>query len=142
VEEVEMEDRKKPETLRLRSAVPGLTVNDLEQSIAWYRDVLGFMVKEEHRHEDKLLGASMQAGVVSFMLGQDDFAKGTDRVKGVGFRMYCETVQDIDELAAAIKARGGVLLAEPTDQPWGYRDFAVADPDGYEISIAKRLEEG
>lgn len=137
-----MKDRKKPETLRLRSAMPGLTVNDLEHSVAWYRDILGFVVKEEHRHDDKLLGASMQAGVVDFMLGQDDFAKGEDREKGVGFRMYCETEQDIDEVAADIKARGGVLLSEPTDQPWGYRDFAVEDPDGYKISIAKRLESG
>lgn len=135
-----MEERKKPETLRLRSALPGLTVNDLGKSIAWYRDVLGFVVKEEFRQEDALVGASLQAGVVEFMLGQDDFAKGRDREKGVGFRMYRETGQDIDELAADIKARGGTLLSEPTDQPWGYRDFAVEDPDGYRISIAKPLE--
>ena len=47
--------------------------------------------------------------------------------------------QDIDELAAAIRARGGELAQEPTDQPWGARDFAVVDPDGFKISISSRM---
>ena len=36
-----MEKRKQPETLRLRSAMPAMTVNDLEKTIVWYRDILG-----------------------------------------------------------------------------------------------------
>ena len=136
-----MQERKKPETLRLRSAMPALTVNDLEASVAFYRDILGFVVQEEIRHEGRFVGASMRAGNVDFLLGQDDFAQGKDRVKGVGFRTYCTTSQDIDELAADIKARGGTLLAEPTDQPWGARDFSVEDPDGYKISISSGLED-
>ena len=70
------------------------------------------------------------------ILGQDDFAKGRDRVKGTALRFYCQTNQDIDALAAAIRERGGKLTQEPTDQPWGRRDFAVVDPDGFNISIA------
>jgi uncharacterized glyoxalase superfamily protein PhnB len=131
-----MEKRKQPETLRLRTAMPAFTVNDLAKTVAWYRDVLGCTVVDEFRHEDKLVGASLKAGDVSFMFGQDDFAKGSDRVKGVGFRIYCETAQDIDQVATDIKARGGKLLTEPTDQPWGSRDFSIEDPDGYKISIA------
>lgn len=46
----------------------------------------------------------------------------------------------MDQLAADIKARGGSLLSEPTDQPWGSRDFAVEDPDGFKISISSRME--
>ena len=135
-----MDERKRPETLRLRSAMPTMTVNDLEKTIAWYRDVLGFVLVDEHRHEDKLVGASLRAGVVSFMFFQDDFAKGSDREKGVGFRIYCETEQDIDQIAADIKGRGGKLLSEPTDQPWGTRDLAVEDPDGFRISISTKPE--
>ena len=135
-----MKDRRQPETLRLRSALPSLTVDDIAKSIAWYRDVLGFVVADRFRHEDKVVGAILRAGAVDFMLGQDDFAKGRDRAKGVGFRIYCETTQDVDQIAAAIKARGASLLAEPADQPWGARDLAVEDPDGYKISISSRPE--
>ena len=51
--------------------------------------------------------------------------------------------QDIDEVAAGIKARGGTLDQEPTDQPWGARDLAVSDPDGFKITISNGTgEEG
>ena len=130
-----MQERKQPETLRLRDVSPSLTVNDLQASVAWYRDVLGFTVAEEYQMDGKVMGVRLVAGSATFLLGQDDFAKGRDRQKGVGFRLFCETAQDVDQLAAAIKARGGKLSQEPTDQPWGARDFAVVDPDGFNISI-------
>src|SRR5206468_6680942 len=38
--------RQQPESLRLRSMAASFTVNDLDKSIAWYRDVLGFIVGE------------------------------------------------------------------------------------------------
>ena len=130
-----MQDRKQPETLRLRDVTPSLTVNDLQASVAWYRDVLGFTVAEEYQRDGKVMGVRLIAGSATFLLGQDDFAKGRDRQKGLGLRLYCETGQDVDQLAAAIKGRGGKLSQEPTDQPWGARDFAVVDPDGFNISI-------
>lgn len=132
--------RKQPETLRMRSAAPGFTVNDIEKSLAWYRDVLGFVVKSRWEHEGKLAGAEIAAGSVLFMIGQDDWKKGRDRVKGEGFRIYCTTGQDVDRLAAQIKARGGALTQEPADQPWGMRDFALGDPDGFKITIGADLK--
>jgi uncharacterized glyoxalase superfamily protein PhnB len=119
----------------LRSTTPGFTVNDIERSVAWYRDVLGFVVKDRWEHEGRLAGVEMTAGSVTFMLGQDDWKKGRDRVKGEGFRMYCTTRQDVDRLAEQITARGGTLIQEPRDEPWGVRDLAVADPDGFKITI-------
>jgi uncharacterized glyoxalase superfamily protein PhnB len=135
-----MKERRQPETLRLRSLMPALTVNDLAASVAWYRDVLGFIVAEEFRREDRLMGVRMTAGAVDFLLGQDDFAKGRDRTKGAGLRLYGITGQDIDQLAAAIKERGGQLAQEPQDQPWGARDLAVLDPDGFVISISTGVQ--
>ena len=133
-----MEDRRlnKPVTLRLRAVMPTLTVNDIHQSIAFYRDVLGFIVTDTMENEGQVMGASIKAGVVELLLGQDDFKKGRDRQKGVGFSLYCVTHQELDQVAADIRARGGVLDQEPTDQPWGTRDLAITDPDGFLISIS------
>jgi len=127
--------RQQPESLRMRAVSPSFTVNDIQRSLAWYRDVLGFAVKERWEHEGRLAGAEVAAGSVIFMLGQDDWKKGRDRAKGEGFRIYCTTVQDVDALARQVKARGGTLAQEPADQPWGMRDFAVVDPDGFKITI-------
>ncbi|MGZ6988071.1 MAG: VOC family protein [Thermoanaerobaculia bacterium] len=121
--------------LRMSEASPGFTVNDLEKSLAWYRDVVGFVVEERWEQDGKLMGVSLKAGSVTFMIGQDDWKKGRDRKKGEGFRLYCTTTQDVDALAAGIVARGGKLDQEPRDQPWGSRDFAMTDPDGFKITI-------
>ena len=129
--------RRQPETLRLRTIAPTFTTNDLQRSIAFYRDVLGFMIGEEWREKGVLAGVEMQAGAVTFMLNQDDFAKGRDRQKGVGARLYCHTAQDIDRLAAQIKERGGVLDQEPKDMPWGDRVFMISDPDGFKLTFVQ-----
>ena len=127
----------KSATLKMGSASPGFTVNNLEKSLAWYRDVLGFAVEERWEQEGKLMGVSLKAGNVTFMIGQDDWKKGRDRKKGEGFRLYCTTTQNVDALAKGIVARGGKLEQEPKDQPWGTRDFALTDPDGFKITIGQ-----
>jgi uncharacterized glyoxalase superfamily protein PhnB len=131
--------RRRPESLRLRSAGPSLTANDLQRSLTFYRDVLGFTVSDRWESEGRLVGVELTAGAVQFWLAQDDWRKGRDRIKGQGFRMYCTTSQDIDTLAEQIKARGGTLAEEPRSQPWGGRDFAVVDPDGFTITISSEL---
>jgi catechol 2,3-dioxygenase-like lactoylglutathione lyase family enzyme len=129
--------RKQPETLRLASLTPSLVVKDLQRSIRWYRDVLGFHVREEWKDHDVVTGVVLRAGSVDLRIGQDpDAADGRGNSKGV--RIHCGTRQDIDSLAELVKSRGGTLAQEPTDQPWGVRDFAVKDPDGYLLTFAKQ----
>ncbi len=116
--------------------VPIYTANDIEKTVAWYRDILGAEIGETFEDEGKLVGAAVQYGSVEIWLSQDDFGKGKDRQKGEGFRIILETDQSVDELAAGIKDRGGELLTEPEDQPWGVRMFAVADPDGFKLTVS------
>ena len=132
-------ERKIPESLRLRRLEPSLTVNDVERSLAFYRDVLGFTVSDRWEDEGKLLGAMLVAGAVSIGISQDDFSKGRDRVKGIGFRLWSYTVQDLEALATAIRARGGKVDG-PAELPWGGRALTVTDPDGYKLSIAEEEE--
>ncbi len=129
--------RRQPETLRLRKIAPSFTATDLQRSIAFYRDVLGFVIGEEWRQDGALAGCEIHAGSVTFMLGQDDFAKGRDRQKGLGTRVWCHTAQDLDRLAAEIKARGGSLDQEPQDMPWGDRAFMITDPDGFKLTFVQ-----
>jgi catechol 2,3-dioxygenase-like lactoylglutathione lyase family enzyme len=125
--------------LRVASIAPSFTVNDLEKSLAWYRDVLGLKMGDRWEHDGVLTGAELSAGGTTFMITQDDWKLGRDRVKGAGFRLFCTTSQDVDQLAAGIKARGGTLASEPRDE-WGMRAFAIVDPDGFKITIAKALK--
>lgn len=124
-----------PESLQGKLLSASLTANDIQKSLAWYRDVLGFTVEKEFAREGKLMAVSLSAGAVRILLGQDNGAKGTDRVKGEGFSLQITTNQNIDELANRIKARGGVLEAEPADA-WGARVFRLLDPDGFKLVIS------
>lgn len=122
--------------LALSSASPSFTVNDLQKSLAWYRDMVGFDVEETWDNEGKVVGVSLRAGDVSFMIGQDDWKKGRDRKKGEGFRIFCLTKKSVDALAERIESKGGKLDHGPTDQSWGVRDISLTDPDGFKITIA------
>jgi uncharacterized glyoxalase superfamily protein PhnB len=112
-----------------------LTVNDLEKSLAWYRDVLGFAVTREFEREGKLFAVSLRAGVVPFLITRDDGGKGWDRNKGEGISLRLTTDQNIDELAKRIQAHGGTLDSPPADV-WGARVFRLRDPDGFRLVIS------
>ena len=77
----------------------------------------------------------MLAGTISFYLTQDDFAKGRDRIKGAGVRLWARTAQDIDVLATRVKTKGGTLAHDVQDVGWGPRGFSIDDPDGYHLTV-------
>ena len=113
-----------------------LTVKDLQKSLAWYTEVIGFTVDRKIERDGKLRGVALRAGTVRVSINQDDGAKGWTRVKGEGFSFVITTEQNIDDIAAGIKSRGGVLDTEPADMPWGSRVFRFRDPDGYRMSVS------
>ena len=126
------------EILKLKSATPSLTVKDLQASLAFYRDALGFAVGEKWEEGGELRGVEMAAGSVTFMLNQDDWKKGRDRVKGQGVRIFCATDQDVDQIAERARAAGARLEEEPHDD-WGMRAVSLVDLDGFMLTIAREL---
>jgi len=123
--------------LQVRTLTPTLTANDLKRSLRFYSDGLGFVVREEWKDEGVFKGVMLEAGKASLNLSQDDFAKGSDRVKGVGMRLFLETDQDIDALARQAKEAGITLDQGPGPLPWGPIGFTVTDPDGFKLTISK-----
>ena len=114
-----------------------LTVKDLDRSVAWYTDGLGFKISRRIERDGRLRGIAIEAGNVRLILNQDDGAKGWDRQKGLGLSFQINTAQDVDAIAAQVKARGTTLDTEPKDMPWGARVFRVRDPDGFLWSISR-----
>jgi lactoylglutathione lyase len=114
-----------------------LSVNDLQSSLHWYVDVVGFTADRRIERDGKLRGVALSAGGARIIINQDDGAKGKGRPKGVGFSLQISTTQDVDALARAIRQRGGTLAAEPADMPWGARIFRLQDPDGVAWVISK-----
>lgn len=119
-----------------------LFVDDLDTSVAFYRDVLGFRV--QRRADDYV---SMVHGLVVLGLGPIAKLPGTGdgpgftrqrlaRDKGAGVEIVLE-VDGPDELRALHEhCRRHTVVAEPLQlRPWGLHDFRLADPDGYYLRI-------
>jgi len=128
--------RSEPQSFRGRELQISLTVKDLDKSLAWYRDVVGFTVDQKHEREGKVVAIALKAGDVRILINQDNGAKGWERVKGEGFSIQITTAQKVDDVANHIKEQGGKLESEPTDMPWGARVFRLADPDGFKLVIS------
>jgi uncharacterized glyoxalase superfamily protein PhnB len=128
--------RTEPAPFLGRSLSLSLTVKDLQESLVWYHEVIGFSIDQRYERDGKLAGVSLNAGSVRILINQDDGARGWDRTKGEGFSYYISTDQNIDDLARGIRARGGRLDSDPADMPWGVRAFRLSDPDGYRFTIS------
>ncbi len=114
-----------------------LTVKDLQNSMKWYTEVLGFTVDRKIERDGTIRGYALKAGDARISINRDDGAKGWDRIKGLGFSLGISTDQSVDELAERIKDYGWKLDMEPKDMSWGARAIRVFDPDGFKITIQK-----
>jgi catechol 2,3-dioxygenase-like lactoylglutathione lyase family enzyme len=118
-------------------------VHDPDIALAFYRDTLGLELRNDvARGEFRWLtvGAPSQPDVsivlTNYLNGSPAdidalaglIAKGA--LNGVHFK-----TDDIDATFAKIRAAGGEIVQEPTDQPWGTRDFAVRDPSGNMVRV-------
>lgn len=123
--------------LQAKSISPGLTVDDLQKSIRFFEG-LGFGVEERWEENGELNGVLLRAGDARVWLNQDDWKKGRDRRKGVGMRLFIETAQDVDRLAARAREAGIALTTEAHDTPWGSRAFEVTEPSGFILTISSQ----
>jgi catechol 2,3-dioxygenase-like lactoylglutathione lyase family enzyme len=58
--------------------------------------------------------------------------------KGAGLFLYI-SVDDVDEFYEGVLAKGLKPSSQPRNWPWGNREFALRDPDGYKLIFFKRL---
>ena len=118
-----------------------ITCKDLQASIRFYRDAVGFAVAQTFENDGKVAGAIIAAGDCRIVLNQDDGKLGWDRIKGQGFYLQINVAgaADVDGAAARIAAAGGTLLDQPADRPWGARMFQFKDLDGFKLGVSTPL---
>ncbi len=109
----------------------------------FYRDTLGLEVRNDVAREDFrwiTVGAASQPGVAivltNYLNGSpaDGDALAALLAKGALNGVHFHT-DDLDATFEQVRAAGAEIVQEPTDQPWGTRDFAVRDPSGNMVRI-------
>jgi catechol 2,3-dioxygenase-like lactoylglutathione lyase family enzyme len=123
-----------------------ITVDDVDEAIAFYRDALGLDVTSDvpsGRYRWVTLGMDAQPGL-EIVLSEphagrspaDGDALQELLTKGV-LPMLVFRSDDVDATFEKVRASGAEVLQEPVDQPWGPRDCAFRDPSGNTVRIAQ-----
>lgn len=115
----------------LRQLWPLLLVQDIERSLAFYRDRLGFTVVDQAESQGKAFWCRVERDGVSLMLqhAEEDDGPAAGRGRGVTFYIVCH---DADALFAEFASRG-LALAPPQNTYYGMRQLFVPEPDGYVV---------
>jgi predicted enzyme related to lactoylglutathione lyase len=124
-----------------------ITVNDVDESIAFYGDALGLQVRNDVASGGfrwVTLGSDAQPGLGEIVLsvphaGRSQADGDTLQellTKGV-LPMIVFRADELDTTFERIRASGAEVLQEPIDQPWGPRDCAFRDPSGNTVRISE-----
>jgi catechol 2,3-dioxygenase-like lactoylglutathione lyase family enzyme len=125
----------------LKKLTPNLVVSDVERSLAFYRDVLGFSVTATVPKTAPYVFATVQSGAIEIFLNAPEPAVAEypafkDRPLGGTLTLFIEVVS-IGAAHDALKDR--VRIVMPLEHKWyGVTEFAFEDPDGYVITFAER----
>ncbi|MBL3688821.1 VOC family protein [Leucobacter chromiireducens] len=132
--------------MKINIHVTFLPHTDAESSLTFYRDVLGFELRNDVGYGDMrwlTVGPENQPET-SIVLGPPAVDPGlTDDERRVIAELiakgsYASIVFATDELEplfARVEAAGTEILQEPMDQDWGTRDFAFRDPAGNTVRV-------
>lgn len=133
-------------TMDIRIHASFLPHNDPDASLAFYRDILGFEVRNDVGYNGMrwiTVGPPAQPAT-SIVLYPPEASPGVNdderrtiaemMAKGT-FATFLMATADVDAAFERIQAKGAEVVEEPTDQPYGVRDCAVRDPAGNLIRI-------
>ena len=118
----------------------GLFVDDMGKMIRFYRDVLGFEIKEDENTSNVYL---IKDETLFMLYRRNDFEKMTSRkynyIKGLNghseLALYVDTYDEVDSEYRKAIEKGAVSVLEPTTEPWGQRTCYISDPEGNLIEI-------
>lgn len=118
------------------SVVPLIWVANVESSMTFYCEKLGFRMVDAWRPDDVLAWCSLTKGTAQLMLQQHDKERKFQRPHGIQLYITC---QDLDQVYAEIQLRGGAPT-EISDAFYMMRQFFVIDPDGNHICFESPVE--
>lgn len=126
------------------SVTPNLLVRDIDASAAFYRDVLGFQVKQTVPDAAPFVFVWLERDGIPVFLNDP---KGAEKdVPGISARPAGGTatlffvLTGVDDLHSQVAGKTRIVMSLRT-QFYGMREFSVEDPDGHLLTFAERVSE-
>ena len=124
----------------------GLFVDDMGVMVRFYRDVLGFEIREEEDTSNVFLEKD---GTLFLLYRKSDFEKMTDRTysycRGLNghfeIALSVENYKAVDETFDRVIRAGAKEVMKPVTEPWGQRTCYIADPEGNLVEIGSFVKE-
>jgi len=118
----------------------GIFVKDMPTMIRFYKEVLGFEIKESEDTNNVYLAKD---GTLFLFYGRHDFEKMTDKsfnyASGVNghfeVALGVDSYEQVDKTFNEVIKKGAKGILAPTTEPWGQRTCYIADPEGNLIEI-------
>src|ERR1700740_1154409 len=127
---------------KLPGAVPEIPVSDINGSLLYYQECLGFTLD----WGDEELGlAGISQGNCRIFLANREYRKQYGNAGPTMTWLNLESRGAVDELYRAWTASQAKLMSSPAAKPWGMHEFTVADLDGnlfrvfYDFATPKRI---
>ena len=120
-----------------------ILVHDPDAALGFYRDALGLEVRMDVSSEGfRWITVGAPGQDVNIVLSQPHGGRSQTEgdellslvVRGT-FQAAIFRSDDLDTAFEKVRASGAEILEEPTQQPWGVRDFAVRDPSGNLVRV-------
>jgi predicted enzyme related to lactoylglutathione lyase len=123
------------------AAVTTLLVDDVVQTVEYYRDALGFEVDFVYGDPPAYGSVSRNDAIINFTRSEPPGRRNSVVSAGQGNGVdVLLVVSDVDEIYAELKQRGVKVLGEPVSHDYGMRDFQVEDCNQYRLALAEELE--
>ncbi len=124
----------------------GIFVTDMAVMVQFYRNVLGFEIKEDEDASNVYLEKD---GTLFLLYRRSDFEKMISRPLNYtkGLNGHFEIALSVENYAAVDKQyedlirKGVVSVLKPTTEPWGQRTCYIADPEGNLIEIGSFIKD-
>lgn len=123
----------------LQSVIPNLFVRDIEETVEFFTQKLGFSVGfTMNGPNGRMMHAGLNSGDVMLMAGYKQGDHTEPSAVGGGAELYVMT-DAVDALYEQARSAGAPIAAEIADQFWGDRTFTVTDPNGYLFTFAQTV---
>ena len=129
-------------SIKFASVTPNLIVRDVAKSTAFYRDILGFDIKETVPDTAPFVFVWLVRDGVPVFLNdikavEHEYAGADQLTRGGTVAMFF-IISGVDAYYAAVAPKVNLVMPLKT-QFYGMREFAITDPDGHIITFAERV---